>query len=177
MRLRCHLRGQNSLRKSLRSDRAFSLIELMVALTILSVLFFLAVPTYQRIQRKAKAAAIANDLQVFAAVFQTHAHEAGAWPPETAAGIVPMGMTPDELKFADWTQKTPMGGKFDWEYNQTHVGVQYHAAIAITPTADAPLILDDELLLEIDQAIDDGDLSTGMFRRGNANCPLFIIEN
>ncbi|HEY4249051.1 MAG TPA: type II secretion system protein [Lacunisphaera sp.] len=177
MRLRSHLRGQNSRRKSLRSNGAFSLIELMVAVTILSLLFLLAVPTYQRIQRKAKAAAIANDLRVFAAVFQAHAHEAGAWPPETAAGIVPMGMTPDELKFDDWTQKTPMGGKFDWEYNQTHVGVQYHAAIAITPTTGAPIVLDDELLLEIDKAIDDGDLSTGMFRRGNGNYPLFIIEN
>jgi prepilin-type N-terminal cleavage/methylation domain-containing protein len=177
MRFRSHLRGQNSPRNSLQSDRAFSLIELMVAVTILSLLFLLAVPTYQRIQRKAKAAAIANDLRVFAAVFQAHAHEAGGWPPETAAGIVPLGLTADELKFDDWTQKTPMGGKFDWEYNQTHVGVQYHAAIAITPTADAPVILDDELLLEIDKAIDDGDLSAGVFRRGNGNYPLFIIEN
>lgn len=177
MRSWCHPRGQSDPRKSLRSDRAFSLIELMVAVTIMSLLFLLAVPTYQRIQRRAKSAAIANDLRVFAAVFQAHAHEAGAWPPETAAGIVPVGMSPDELKFDDWTQKTPMGGKFDWELNQTHVGVQYHAAITITPTADAPLILDDELLLEIDKAIDDGDLSTGAFRRGNGNYPLFIIEN
>jgi len=128
-----------------------------VAVTILSILFFLAVPTYQRLQRKAKSAAIANDLRVFATVFQTHAHEAGAWPPEAAPGDVPLGLTPEELKFDDWKRTTPMGGKFDWEYNQTHVGVKYQAAILITPT-------------------DDGNPVDGNFRRGIGDFPLFIIE-
>lgn len=173
MRLRSHLRG----RKGPRSNKGFSLIELMVALTILSMLFLLAVPTYQRIQRKAKAAAIANDLRVFATVFQAHAHEAGAWPLDASGpGVVPDGMTPEEIKFDDWTHKTPMGGKFDWEPSLTYSGVKYSAVIAITATSDAPLILDDDLLLDIDQALDDGNLSTGMFRLGEGQ-PLFIIEN
>ena len=149
----------------------------MVAVTILSLLFFLAVPTYQRLQRKAKTAAIANDLRTFATAFQAHAHETGSWPLESAAGVVPLGMTPEELKFDDWTHTTPIGGKFDWERNQTHVGVKYGAAITITPTADAPMVIDSDLFLEIDQTIDDGNLSTGNFRIGNGDYPLFIIEN
>jgi type II secretory pathway pseudopilin PulG len=148
----------------------------MVAVTILSFLLFLAVPTYQRLQRKAKSAAVVNDLRVFATVLQAHAHESGAWPPEAAPGDVPLGLTPEEFKFDDWKRKTPMGGKFDWEYNQTHVGVKYQAAILITPTSDAPLILDDELFFDIDQAIDDGNPVDGNFRRGNGDFPLFIIE-
>lgn len=149
----------------------------MVAVTILSMLFLLAVPTYQRLQRKAKTAVIANDLRTFATVFQAHAHETGSWPPEAAAGVVPTGMTPEELKYDDWSHPTPIGGKFDWERNQTHVGVKYGAAITIAPTADAPLVIDSGLFLEIDQAIDDGNLSTGNFRVGNGDYPLFIIEN
>ena len=148
----------------------------MVAVTILSFLFFLAVPTYLRIQRKAKSAAIANDLRVFATALQAHAHESGTWPPEAAPGDVPAGLTPEEFKFGDWTRKTPMGGKFDWEYNQTHVGVKYQAAILITPTSDAPLILDDELFFDIDQVIDDGNPTEGNFIRGDGGRPLFIIE-
>ena len=148
----------------------------MVAVTILSLLLLLAVPAYQKLLRKARVAAIANDLRVFAAVFQAHAHEAGAWPPETAAGIVPAGMTPDELKYDDWTHPTPIGGKFDWEYNQIHGGVLYTAAIAITPTSDAPMVVDADLLLEIDKAIDDGDLSSGNFILGFGGSPLFVIE-
>jgi type II secretory pathway pseudopilin PulG len=153
------------------------LIELMVVVTILSFLFLLAVPTYQRLQRKAKTAALVNDFRTFATAFQTHAHDAGSWPPEAAAGVVPTGMTPEELKYDDWTHTTPMGGKFDWEYNQIHGGVQSRAAITITPTSDAPLVIDSALLLDIDRAIDDGDLATGNFRTGFGGRPLFVIEN
>lgn len=159
-----------------RSNSAFSLVELMVALTILSMLFLIAVPTYQRLQRKAKVAAIVTDLRVFATTLQTHAHESGGWPPEAAAGVVPLGLTPEEFKSDDWTHPTPIGGQFDWEYNQTHVGVQYRAAITIVPTPVAGYVRDDELLLQIDQAIDDGDLTKGNFLLGDGDFPLFVIE-
>lgn len=154
----------------------------MVAVTILSFLFLLAVPTYQRLQRKAKTAAIANNLRVFAAALQAHAHDSGSWPAETAAGIIPTGMTLEELKYDDWTHPTPMGGKYDWENNQVHPGGtspggRWTAAITITPTSDAPLMIDAQLLLDIDRTIDDGDLNTGSFRLGFGGYPLFVIEN
>lgn len=148
----------------------------MVAMTILSFLMLLAIPTYQRIQRKAKAAAIANDLRVYATTFQAYAHEKGTWPAEAPPGVVPAGMSPEEIKFDDWTHSTPIGGKFDWEYEQIHAGIKYRAAIAITGTTDAPLPIDADLFLAIDQMVDDGDLTTGNFLRGNGNFPLFIIE-
>jgi len=159
-----------------RPNSAFSLVELMVAVTILSMLFLIAVPTYQRLQRKAKAAAIVTDLRVFATALQGHAHESGSWPPEAAAGVVPTGMASEEFKYDDWTRPTPIGGQFDWEYNQTHVGVQYRAAIAIVPTSTADYVRDDELLLQIDQLIDDGDLTKGNFILGDGDYPLFVIE-
>jgi len=168
-------RGQLHPQKK-RSNSAFSLIELMVAVTILSLLFLIAVPTYQRLQRKAKVAAFVTDLRVFATAFQSHAHESGAWPPESAAGIVPAGMTVEEFKSDDWTHPTPIGGQFDWDYNQTHVGVQYRAAITIVDTSTAGYVRDDELLTQIDQIIDDGDLTAGNFRYGDGDFPLFVIE-
>ena len=148
----------------------------MVAVTILSLLFLVAVPTYQRLQRKARTATIVNNLRVFATALQSHAHDTGTWPPEAAAGVIPVGMTADEFKSEDWTRPTPMGGHYDWEYNQLHVGVRYRAAIAITGTGDAPLTIDYDQLLSIDSAIDDGDLHTGSFRLGFGDCGLFVIE-
>ena len=74
-----------------------SLVELMVVVLIISMLFLAAVPAYQRIQRKARASAIANDFRVFGAVFQAYAHEKGAWPPEAASGVVPTGLTAADL--------------------------------------------------------------------------------
>jgi prepilin-type N-terminal cleavage/methylation domain-containing protein len=159
-----------------RSAAAFTLIELMVAVTILSLLILVAVPAYQKIQRKARTAAIVNDLRVFAAAFQAHAHDSG-WPPETPAGVVPAGMTGEELKADVWLRPTPIGGNFDWENNQLYYAVHYQAIIAITDTPAAPMLVDLEQLLDIDRAIDDGDLSTGNFRLGFGNGVIFIIEN
>ena len=176
MRSWCDARGRSGHGIFPKSDAAFSLIELMVAMTILSLLILLSVPTYQKIQRRAKVAVLANDFRTFATALQSHAHEVGSWPLETAAGVVPTGMTPEELKDDDWTHPTPIGGKFDWEYKQTHGGTQYLAAIAITDTSDAPLTIDAELLLDLDKAIDDGDLTTGNLIMGFGGSPLFIIE-
>ena len=160
-----------------------SLVELMVVVLIISMLFLAAVPAYQRIQRKARASAIANDFRVFGAVFQAYAHEKGAWPPEAASGVVPTGLTAADIQTEVWSNPTPMGGKFDWEYNQVHPGGTspggtWHAALAITAPADgsAPLNIDSNLMQEIDAELDDGNLNTGNFRTGFGGCPILIIE-
>lgn len=158
-----------------------SLVEVMVVVTIISMIITMAVPSYQAVQRKARANALANDFRVFSAVFQAHAHEFGTWPPEAAAGVVPTGVTSQELKPDIWSRKTVIGGKFDWENMQVHPGGtspggKWRAAIAISDTADAPLLIDLALYAEIDQALDDGNLNTGSFRLGYANCPIFILE-
>ena len=158
-----------------------SLVELLVVVLIISVLFLMAVPTYQRIQRKARATAIVNDFRVFGAVFQAYAHEKGSWPAESAAGIVPTGVDAQDISTDVWTRKTPIGGKFDWDYNQVHPGGtspggRWRAALAINATGDSGLLIDADLFEEIDEALDDGNLTTGNFRLGFGDCPLFILE-
>ncbi|AOS44471.1 hypothetical protein Verru16b_01533 [Lacunisphaera limnophila] len=158
-----------------------SLVELMVVVLIISILFLAAVPTYQQIQRKARAAAIANDFRVFSSFFQAYAHERGSWPAEAGAGIVPTGIDASDLQFENWTRGTPIGGKFDWEYNQTHPGGtspggRWRSAIAINSTADSALLIDADLMETIDETLDDGNLTTGNFRSGFGDCPLFILE-
>ena len=142
---------------------------------IISILSMLAIPTVRRVRLKARTAAVVNDFRVFAAAFETTAHETGSWPAEAAAGVVPAGME-TSLKIDAWTRTTPMGGKYNWENNQLHFGMRYRAAIAITATADAPLPLDVNQLLDIDRTIDDGNLLNGNFRLGNGFCPLFVIQ-
>lgn len=175
----CRLIGRQRLPRA--GSRAFTIIELMVAVFILSLLFAAAVPTYQKIQLKARATTVANDLRVFGATFQAYAHERGSWPPEAAAGVPPAGVSKQELQPDVWARRTPMGGKFDWENNQAHPGGtspggKWRAAIAIVGTSDSPLLIDADLMEEIDAALDDGNLDTGSFRRGFGDCPLFILE-
>ena len=164
-----------------RSARGVGLVELMVVVLIISMLMAVAVPSYQRVRKKAKAAALVNDLRVFAAVFQAYAHENGSWPPEAAAGVVPTGITAQEMKYDVWTHVTPNGGMFDWENNQVHPGGtspggRWRAAIAITDGSQQPLIVDLEMFQLMDAALDDGNLNTGNFRLGTGNCPIYILE-
>lgn len=158
-----------------------SLVELMTVVLIISILFMMAVPTYQRIQRKARATAIINDFRVFGAVFQAYAHERGTWPAEAAAGVVPTGVTAQDLQLDTWTKPTPIGGKFDWEYDQAHPGGtspggHWRAALTINATGDSSLLVDADLYEMIDEALDDGNLTSGNFRLGFGDCPLFILE-
>lgn len=159
------------------SEAGVGLVELMVVVVILSMLMMVAVPSYQQIQRKSRAAALVNDFRVFSTAFQAYAHETGNWPPETAAGVIPPGFTADDFNLTAWTRGTEaIGGKFDWEFNQLHGGVRYRAALALSDTADHPLLLDPALFLEMDRLLDDGDFSTGSFRLGDNLAPLVILE-
>jgi len=158
-----------------RSAAGLSLVELMIVILIISILFVAAVPVYQRIQRKARAAALVNDFRVFGAVFQSYAHEKGAWPVDTAPGVVPPGITANDLQIDVWTRPTPMGGLWTWQINAVHPGGpnggKWHAVLAITGAN-----IDADLMLEIDDALDDGDIDAGNFRRGTLDDPIYIIE-
>lgn len=174
------LSSPHALRASVRTRPSaatggFTLVEILVVVVIISLLAMLAIPSLQLVQRRARSSAVINDFRVFATAFETYAHEHGSFPAEVDAAVVPAGME-TSLKVDAWQRVTPIGGHYNWEADQMHFGVRYKAAIAITGTADAPLTLDVNQLLDIDKAIDDGDLYNGNFRLGAGLCPLFVIE-
>ena len=79
----------------LRARRAagFTLIELAVVVFILSVIAAFAVPTLREVNLRARSAATINDLRIFAAAFQSYAHERSDWPPDDVGpGQFPTGM-------------------------------------------------------------------------------------
>ena len=157
-------------------DHGFTLVEIMVVILVISVLATLAVPTVAKLQRRARTAAIANDFRVFAAAFDTYAHESGGWPADTAAGVLPPAMA-GRITAAAFTRRTPMGGQYNWEYNQLHFGVRYTAAIAITGTASSPLPLDVDQLLDLERTIDSQfDLLGGSFHLGTGLVPLYLVQ-
>lgn len=159
-----------------RSAAGVGLFELIIVVTIISALMTMALPSYQAIQKRARASALVNDFRGFTTVFLAHAHEEGSWPAETEAANVPIGMTALELKAETWTRTSAIGGKFDWENNQIHAGTRYKAAIALVDYPGAPLLLDASVFQEMDAALDDGNLATGNFILGEGNCPLYILE-
>jgi type II secretory pathway pseudopilin PulG len=151
------------------------LVEIMMVVLIISVLAMLSLPAFQRVRRKARTAAVANDFRVFGAAFDTYAHETGGWPPNSAAGVVPPLMA-GRINAAAFTRTTPIGGKYNWEYNRTHVGVVYKAAISISGTAAAPLTFDLAQYTDIEKTFDPTlDWYAGTFHLGTGNIPLYII--
>jgi prepilin-type N-terminal cleavage/methylation domain-containing protein len=158
-----------------RNQRGFSLVELMIAATIIALLAAMALPASKRTGQSAKASAVANDLRVFATAFSTHAQQNGSYPPEAAVAVMPPAMV-GALGNTAWRRKTPIGGAYNWDNARPHGSIRPRAAIAITSRPGNPVTIDTALLLAIDRKIDDGNLATGNFYRGAANEPVYIIE-
>jgi len=146
----------------------------MVTITIISILVAILVPTMVKIKRRSLATAISNDVRVFAAAFEAYAHEAGRWPNEVDAGVFPPEMA-SRINDGTWTRRSPIGGMYNWDSDQMHQGTRYKGVIAISSTASAPLTQDVDLWEAIDKVIDDGVLTSGNFRIGTDDEPIFIV--
>jgi type II secretory pathway pseudopilin PulG len=146
----------------------------MVVITIISLLAAAAVPTVVKVKRRSLAAVVANDMRVFGAAFDAYAHEVGGWPAEVDAGVLPPEMA-SRLNSGAWLKPTPLGGQFNWDFNQTHAGTAYRAVVAISSTSASPVVQDADLLEAIDSVLDDGVLTTGNFRIGADDEPIFIV--
>lgn len=134
-----------------------------------------AIPRVKEAELESRATIVVNDFRSFATAFETYAQEKGGWPAETSVGVMPPEMA-DRLGSTSWLRQTPMGGKYNWESDQTHGGVRIRAALSISATEEFPMQVNGDLLLMIDRLIDDGNLTTGMFRTGVDNDPVFIIQ-
>ena len=156
------------------SVAAFSLTEVMVVITIISLLAALGMPTLKSVKRRSVATALANDLRTFAAAFDAHVHEMGAWPVEADAGLIPPEAA-SRINSGAWLRPTALGGQYNWDNNQMHAGTRFRAAIAISSTSVSAVVPDLDLLEAVDRIIDDGNLATGNFRLGADDEPVFVI--
>jgi type II secretory pathway pseudopilin PulG len=165
--------AHSSTRRALRAG--FTLMQVLVTMSIGSIVISQAVPKVRDAERRSRANIIIADLHTFEAAFHAYAQEQGSWPGEVGAGVMPAEMT-TRLGATSWRRVTPLGGQYNWDAEQMHGGQRYRAAITITETVTAPLMVDEEALLEIDRVLDDGNLSTGLFRTSVNYDPLYIIQ-
>ncbi len=158
-----------------RHTRAFTIIQTLMSMTVVSVTIAVAVPKVKQSEVQSRATIIVADLRTFASAFEGYAQEHGSWPAETREGVLPEEMA-QRIPPTAWARIAPMGGRYNWDNDQLHNGTRIRAAITITGTEDAPLPISEETLLEIDRLMDDGNLSTGSFRTGVNYDPLYIIQ-
>lgn len=139
-----------------KSDRGFSVIEIMVAVTIIGILSMLSIPAIERSQDATRASTFANDIRQFSSAVETYAIVFGEYPPDSGPGNADSQLKEYlPLNFMD--TETPIGGTWDVDMDGA-AGVTAAVGVANMPVWDI------ELLIRIDFAIDDGNLVKGNFR-------------
>jgi len=139
----------------MRRTAAFTLVEIMVVVGVIALLAVLAVPSLLHARQETQNAKFVNALRIATDAFEIYAAEHNNYPPDALRAIVPTGMANYFGNKLDWTAPTPIGGSWDWDYNQ----FGFTAGVSVVnPTIST------QQLLEIDRKIDDGNLSTGSFQ-------------
>ena len=91
--------------------RAFTVVEIAIAVAIIAVLTALALPAYKRSKDSTKIAALENDLRVYAQSFETYALENKDYPQsQPTTGVFPVGM--EGRLPQGWTEPSPVGGQY-----------------------------------------------------------------
>lgn len=154
--------------------RGFSLIELMIVVSIIAIAAMLVRIAMQRINLRARASAYWSDCRVFSEAFNRYAQEKGDFPADqNGVGLFPPNMD-GYLNRTQWLRKTPLGGTYDWD-NKTasnSTRVKFNGVIRVNgctwTTAN---------LTKVDKWYDDGNLTTGNFRVTDGGATvLFIVE-
>lgn len=139
---------------------AFSLVELVVVVAIISTLAMMALPRLGNMSREASLRAFASDLRTFELAAQDFYIVQADYPADLSSGATDAAWS----KYIDvprWTAQTPLGGRWDTTRDYgIRFGIGAHLA--------GDLAAADQVMLEADAILDDGDLATGSFRKLDA---------
>lgn len=152
----------------------FTLIELMMVVSIIGLLAVIAIPHMRRARMRAQDSAFINDLRVISdSVLEQYAITTGNYPEDSNVREEPSGVADYKPRWFDWTEQTPIGGYWDWDRAATR-GEEVHGCYAglsvIEPQRTSIQMLD------IDKRIDDGVLASGRFR-GHTNGYIYVLED
>ena len=152
--------------------RAFTLVELIAVIVVLAILAGVAIPKYFDFRERALVTATAAQFKVLQRAGQAYYYEWQGWPPDWPLGTFPPMFAP----FVDdsFIKSPPAIGGI-WDFNV------YGPAEAQRPNWSAHnSTVTDSVLQRVDEIIDDGVISTGMFGRisdGGYNVPRIYLTN
>jgi prepilin-type N-terminal cleavage/methylation domain-containing protein len=139
--------------------RGFSLVEMSIVVVMIGILAALAASRYGSYDRLSAQATFINDIRIFRQAAEVYYDQTGTWLEDSSSGRLPGGWGP-YVDADRWESATPIGGCWDFENESfgltSAFGVHFYRY---------PPRRDDSYMVQIDAEFDDGDLSTGMFRK------------
>lgn len=139
---------------------AFSLVEILVVVVVIGILAAVVVPNSIRAGDTARVTATAEDLKSIARAVDAYRNSTGRWPRDVSRAIMPPEIA-EYFKQADPFEKiVPIGGVYDYDGPTSARGPR----ITIRAGTGNPLP-ENAMVLELDQLMDDGDVTTGRLRR------------
>lgn len=147
---------------------AFTLIELMIIVALISNVLLVALPAFIRSRNMAQNTRYISDLRTITGAFEMYAAENNKYPPTAAVGIVPTGMGV-YLKNIPYSVRNAIGGQWYWTYNAA-------GSPAAIVGSLSPFNLDDVRMADIDLRIDNGVLATGNWRKPDSTNVQYTVE-
>lgn len=143
----------------MKKQNGFSLVELMVVMSTISVLAVIGLSLGLRSLERAQVARTVEDLETLAKGFRYYAAFNDTGPndgfPDDTNLVLPPGVS-EYVPEDTFLGETPLGGRYNWEGPDFYP----YAGLAIqTPTKG------DAAMLQLDKAMDDGSLATGRFQK------------
>ena len=137
--------------------RAFTLVEVLIVVVILGILAAIVLPQFASATNSARHNAFITDLNALTKAVSAYTGIHGP-PPDSPSGVMPTELSA-YMNATRYERRTALGGVWDIEVEENGVGL----AIGVHFNAgDNP---GDEVMTRVDTLIDDGDLTTGGFRR------------
>ena len=146
----------------------FTLIEILIVVVILGILASVVVVQVNGATSSAIENVFAANLRGFADAAERYRLEQGEYPDDGGSGECPAGFEQYVLE-TTFENPTPFGGVWDVERDES--GISSAVGVHFDGGSDPG----DAVMLQIDILIDNGDLTTGVFRKLAAGRYYWIV--
>lgn len=153
--------------------KGFTLVELMIVVSVLAILAAITLPTFSNAKEKATAASAATSMKAIASAIYQYRNDTGEWPNDRSWGQKPSELE-TYLPTVDFGN-TPIGGAWDFDRSSSSFKTASGTRVVVGIT-----IWDGNVdqYAEVDRLLDDGDLATGQVQLITAFAQrlVFIVE-